>query len=210
MPFGRIRASVRKSGQKAHEGAGAFSKEKEKGEIFVVSRGAFPGGAEPSAKGFLGGKAFREDSHGHNRVRAEGREGLPVSRDRLLRWHADRVDDRDVAERQAGERHAPQGTQHSPHGDSLHRPFRSWMPLPMARLDRSDEGIRIRAFHVQKGLLAGQFGLRRILRHDQKRDVLQRWPIDYDGQGIHPISGRIPDMVQGKENQGIVGFHKHG
>ena len=69
------------------------------------------------------------------------------------------------------------------------------MQLTMARLDWAVEKIRIRLIHVEKRLLTRQFGVRRFLRDNQKRDVLLRGPIEKDHEGIHTLPRKLPHLV---------------
>lgn len=60
--------------------------------------------------------------------------------------------------------------------------------------------LKKRALHLAKK--------RGLLRNDQERDVLQRGPSANDRKEIHSLSGKLPKLVQGKENQGVARSRK--
>ena len=151
MPSARIRPPVRKSRREAHGGARPFAKPEKASEAFLVPGRIVAGGAQLAEQGFLRRQALRQKSNGHHRARPQRREGLPLPRDRLLRRHADRLDDRDLPGFGLGQRHALQSVPPRPQRGSPRNPFGSRMSLPMARLDWVDGQIRIRPIHVEKG-----------------------------------------------------------
>ena len=151
MPSARIRPPVRKSRREAHGGARPFAKPEKASEAFLVPGRIVAGGAKLAEQGFLRRQALRQKSNGHHRARPQRREGLPLPRDRLLRRHADRLDDRDLPGFGLGQRHALQSVPPRPQRGSPRSPFGSRMSLPMARLDWVDGQIRIRPIHVEKG-----------------------------------------------------------
>ena len=66
-----------------------------------------------------------------------------------------------------------------------HCAFRQGKPLPVARMDLKNGRGRPYPVDVEEGVLAGQRGLRGLLRPSQKRDVLQSHVGEHDHDKVH-------------------------
>ena len=105
--------------------------------------------------------------HGPHGVFHPRGQGVPVARDRLLRRHAGRLDDRHEPGLGVGQRHARRRVLHAQGRGETNHPFRPWLPLPVARVDPHLQGAWSDAFDERERLFSGQRGRGGVLRPSQ-------------------------------------------
>ena len=128
-------------------------------------------------------------------------QGLPVAGGRLLRRDAGLLDDRHEPERRAGQPDAPRRVLHARRRGASDHPLRPRLPLPVARMDPHPRGAQADPIHEREGLLPGQRGRGGVLRASQA-GVLPRARLRRrHHQGVHRTTGRIHDLVPGREDQ---------
>ena len=118
------------------------------------------------------------------RDQGQGREGVPLADDRLLRWQDRRIHRRLQPQRGAGQPDAGESGLDAAGERASPGAFRPWMPLPVARMARAHGTLRADALHEREGLFAGQRGRGGILRQDEDRGGLPR-----EVGGTHPQRG---------------------
>ena len=118
------------------------------------------------------------------RDQGQGREGVPLADDRLLRWQDRRIHRRLQPQRGAGQPDAGESGLDTAGERASPGAFRPWMPLPVARMARAHGTLRADALHEREGLFAGQRGRGGILRQDEDRGGLPR-----EVGGTHPQRG---------------------
>ena len=96
--------------------------------------------------------------HGPHGVFHPRGQGVSVARDRLLRRHAGRLDDRHEPGLGVGQRHARRRVLHAQGRGETNHPFRPWLPLPVARVDPHLQGAWSDAFDERERLFSGQRG----------------------------------------------------
>lgn len=209
MPSGGIRAAVGKGRQKAREGAGAFSEEKKRAKC-----SSYLGELSPEAPNLLQRDSaaerpfekmtadITEFALGDGKVYlspAIGRfDGMPIA------WTIGASPNAKLANDMLRKVHGIvlMGTRCIVYSDrGCHYRWPGWIGLM-----REFGFVRSMS---KKGRSPDNSACEGVLRNNQKRDVLQRRPIGDDGQGVHPLSGRISGPVHRKENQGITGLQKH-
>ena len=94
--------------------------------------------------------------HGPHGVFHPRGQGVPVARDRLLRRHAGRPDDRHQPGLGVGQRHARRRVLHAQGRRETNHPSRPWLPLPVARVDPHPQGQQPDAFDGRERLFSGQ------------------------------------------------------
>lgn len=105
--------------------------------------------------------------HGPHGVFHPRGQGVPVARDRLLRRHAGRLDDRHEPGLGVGQRHARRRVLHAQGRGETNHPFRPWLPLPVAGMDPHLQGTRSDAFDEREGMQSGQRRRGGVLRPPQ-------------------------------------------
>lgn len=158
------------------------------------------------ARDFHAGAPEREVAHRHHAVLHPRRQGVPESRDRLLRRDARRVEHRGEPERGAGELHAGRGLRAAVGRRASRMPRRPRLPLPMARMDRHLRRARHRPVDVQEGVLARQLRLRGILRKAEERVLLRPRLGGSDDRGLHRPAGAIHEILSRRAHQGVIGL----
>ena len=96
--------------------------------------------------------------HGPHGVFHPRGQGVPVARDRLLRRHAGRLDDRHEPGLGVGQRHARRRVLHAQGRGETNHPFRPWLPLPVAGMDPHLQRAWSDAFDERERLFSGQRG----------------------------------------------------
>ena len=110
------------------------------------------------------------------------------------------MDDRHEPERRAGQPDAPRRVRHARRRGASDHPLRPRLPLPVARMDQHLQGERVDPVDEREGLLPGQRGRGRVLRASQA-GVLPRARLRRrHHQGVHRTTGRIHDLVPGRED----------
>ena len=105
--------------------------------------------------------------HGPHGVFHPRGQGVPVARDRLLRRHAGRPDDRHQPGLGVGHRHARRRVLHAQGRRETNHPSRPWLPLPVARVDPHPQGQQPDAFDGRERLFSGQRRRGELLRPAQ-------------------------------------------
>ena len=105
--------------------------------------------------------------HGPHGVFHPRGQGVPVARDRLLRRHAGRLDDRHEPGLGVGQRHARRRVLHAQGRGETNHPFRPWLPLPVAGMDPHLQRAWSDAFDERERLFSGQRGRGGVLRPSQ-------------------------------------------
>ena len=119
---------------------------------------------EPGQPRLPGRGAQRAVAHRHHGVRAAGRQGAPVPDPRLLRRRPARLVDRHVPERGARQQQPRGRMRHALRGPAPRDPFRSRVPLPLARMDSHMREEPPDQVDVEEGVQPGQLGDGGILR----------------------------------------------
>ena len=139
--------------------------------------------------------------HGPHGILDPRGQGVPVARDRLLRRHAGRLDDRHEPGLGVGQRHARRRVLHAQGRGETNHPFRPWLPLPVAGMDSHLQGAWSDAFDGREGMRSGQRGRGRVLRPEQA-GVLPQAQLRGRLYGrVHQHARRLHGLVPGQEDQ---------
>lgn len=173
----------------------------EREAVRLVQGRAGQGPEEPGGRGFPRRTAEHAVGHGPHGVFHPRGQGVPVARDRLLRRHAGRLDDRHEPGLGVGQRHARRRVLHAQGRGETNHPFRPWLPLPVAGMDSHLQGAWSDAFDGREGMRSGQRGRGRVLRPEQA-GVLPQAQIRGRLYGrVHQHARRLHGLVPGQEDQ---------
>ena len=142
-------------------------------------------------------------AHRRDAVPDPGRQGVPESRDRLLRRDAGRLDDKGAARRRDGQHDARGGVRNARAGRGPRDPQRPGVPLQVARVARDLREARPRALDVEEGVLAGQLGHGGVLRPAQERVLLRPGLGGRQPGGFRIPARRLHEILPLREDQEV-------
>ena len=148
--------------------------------------------------------------HGPHGVFHPCGQGVPVARDRLLRRHAGRLDDRHRPGLSIGQRHARRRVLHAQGRGETNHPFRPWLPLPVAGMDPHLRGRQPDALHERERLFSRQRGRGGVLRPSQAGVLSQAQLLGRLYGRVHQHARRLHGLVPGQEDQDGVRHEHHG